>query len=92
MQTLIPINILVGDRTYRIKIEPTDEMAVKMFSKIINEKILEYKTQFSGKDMQDYVSMALLWFVTQQQTGAFSESGILKQLNLLEDIIDKKLT
>ena len=41
MQNLIPINILVGDRTYRIKIEPTDEMAVKMFSKIINEKILE---------------------------------------------------
>jgi cell division protein ZapA len=63
-----------------------------MFSKLINEKILEYKTQFSGKDMQDYISMALLWFVTQQQTGEFSEIGLIKQLNLLEDIIDKKLT
>jgi cell division protein ZapA len=92
MQSLIPINILVGDRTYRIKIEPKDEIAVKQFSKLINEKILEYRTHFSGKDMQDYVSMALLWFVTQQQTGEFSDTGLLKQLNLLEDIIDKKLS
>jgi cell division protein ZapA len=92
MQSLIPINILVGDRTYRIKIESKDEIAVKLFSKLINEKILEYRTHFSGKDMQDYVSMALLWFVTQQQTGEFSDTGILKQLNLLEDIIDKKLS
>jgi cell division protein ZapA len=92
MQSLIPINILVGDRTYRIKIEPKDEIAVKLFSKLINEKILEYRTHFSGKDMQDYVSMALLWFVTQQQTGEFSDTGLLKQLNLLEDIIDKKLS
>jgi cell division protein ZapA len=32
--------------------------------KTINEKIIEYKTQFAGKDMQDYVSMVLIWFAT----------------------------
>jgi hypothetical protein len=34
---------------------------------LINDKITEFKTNFAGKDMQDYVSMALLWFATEQK-------------------------
>ena len=56
MQALIPINIIIGDRSFRIKIKPEDEGAVRNTLKIINDKIIEYKTQFAGKDMQDYIS------------------------------------
>ncbi len=69
MQTLIPINVPVGDRTYRIKITPDDEEQVRKTIKLINEKILEYKTEFAGKDMQDYISMVVLWYATQLQSG-----------------------
>jgi cell division protein ZapA (FtsZ GTPase activity inhibitor) len=65
MQELIPINVLIGDRTYRIKIQPEDEEMVRKTLKTINDKILEFKTNFSGKDMQDYVAMVLLWYATQ---------------------------
>ena len=64
MQDLIPINVLIGDRTYRIRIDPADEETVRRTLKTINDKILEFKTQFAGKDMQDYIAMVLLWYAT----------------------------
>ena len=67
-EKLIPINILIGDRTYRIKILPSDEEMVRGTLKIINDKILEFRSQFAGKDMQDYISMVLIWYATQTQS------------------------
>lgn len=66
MPDLIPVNILIADRTYRIKIESADEEVVRKTAALINDKISEFKGLFAGKDMQDYVSMALLWFATEQ--------------------------
>ena len=65
MQALIPINIVIGDRTYRIKTSPSDEETIRGTLKTINEKIVEFKTQFSGKDMQDYIAMVMIWYATQ---------------------------
>lgn len=65
MDTLIPVNIVIGDRSYRIKVATKDEEHVRKTIKIINEKVLEFKTLFAGKDMQDYIAMVLVWFATQ---------------------------
>jgi hypothetical protein len=94
MQELIPINVLIGDRTYRVKIDPRDEEPVRKTLKIINDKIIEFKTQFSGKDMQDYVAMVLLWYATQLP--ALDEQSapgkdILETLRKMEDQLDKVL-
>lgn len=86
-QQLLPINIVVGDRTFRIRIHPSDEESVRKISRKINEKIVEFKTQFAGKDMQDYISMVLLWFVTEQQTGSFNESGLSEALDQLDALL-----
>ena len=67
MEELIPINVLIGDRTYRIRIATADEEVVRKTLKLINDKILEFKTQFAGKDMQDYIAMVVLWYATQQK-------------------------
>jgi len=67
MAELIPANIVIGDRSFRIKILPEDEEVVRKTLKIINDKILEFRSQFAGKDMQDYISMVLIWFATQPQ-------------------------
>lgn len=94
MPELIPVNILIADRTYRLKIESADEEMVRKTANLINDKIGEFKTQFAGKDMQDYVSMVLLWFATEQ-----NQSGIelvkleeaAEKLALLEKMVDKAL-
>ena len=64
-EELIPLNIVIGDRNYRIKILPSDEETVRKVLKTINEKIVEFRIQFAGKDMQDYISMVLIWYATQ---------------------------
>ena len=65
MPDLIPINIVIGDRTYRIKTLAKDEEVIRKTVKLINDKIIEFKTQFSGQDMQDYIAMVIIWYATQ---------------------------
>lgn len=65
MTDLIPINIIIGDRSYRIKSLPADEEVIRKTVKTINDKILEFRTQFAGKDMQDYIAMVVIWYATQ---------------------------
>jgi len=94
MSDLIPISALVGDRTFRVKIETADEEVVRKTLKTINDKVLEFKTQFAGKDMQDYISMVLLWFATEQHAGrtAGVEWGNFEdQLNSIEKMLDGQL-
>lgn len=94
MQDLIPINIVIGDRTYRIKINPADEEAVRSTLKVINDKIIEFKTQFAGKDMQDYVAMVLIWYATQPQPAngnPLLEKELAEALLKMEQQMDKAL-
>ena len=93
MHELIPINVLIGDRTYRVKVASKDEEVVRKTLKNINDKIIEFKTQFSGKDMQDDIDMVILWFATQQPNvveGSLSEEGSAS-LAKLESLLDKAL-
>lgn len=88
---LIALNIVIGDRNYRIKILPEDEETVRRVLKTINEKILEFKTQFAGKDMQDYISMVLIWYATQlkENNPAILSKELLESLLKMEKQIEE---
>ncbi len=89
---LIAISALIADRTYRIKIDPADEEVVRKTLKTINDKIIEFKTQFAGKDMQDYIAMVLIWYATEQHqsaTGELEKEDISDQLKMIEGLLDK---
>lgn len=88
MSELIPVNILIGDRTYRIKTNPEDEEVIRSTLKTINDKIIEFKTQFSGKDMQDYIAMVMIWYATQANAG-FNPSVEREMLEALQKIEQK---
>jgi cell division protein ZapA len=91
---LIPVNLLIADRTYRVKINPKDEEVVRKTAKIINDKIVEYKTYFAGKDMQDYIAMVLVWFATEQNEAISNEvnmDNVSSRLQTLEKMIDSAL-
>ncbi len=89
MEELIPVNLVIGDRTFRVKVAPKDEEVVRKTLKIINEKLIEFKTQFAGKDMQDYISMVVLWYATQAQASA--DSGENAELSKLMQKMDAQL-
>ncbi len=90
-EQLIPINILLGDRTYRIKSLASDEEQIRKTLKIINDKIIEFKTQFAGKDMQDYIAMVLIWYATQASAAnnPEMEKEFANLLSKFEEQIDK---
>lgn len=93
MSELIPISALIGDRTYRIKIEPRDEEMVRKTLKNVNDKIVEFKTQFAGKDMQDYIAMVMIWFATEiqeYQTRNLALENVTGQLDTIERMLDGK--
>lgn len=92
-EELIPINILIADRTYRIRTNPKDEEVIRKSLKIINDKIIEYKTQFAGKDMQDYIAMVIIWYATQSpdETDSVAQEDLLESLKKMELQLDKAL-
>ena len=94
MEELIPVNVLIGDRTYRIRIAPSDEEVVRKTLKLINDKIIEFKTMFAGKDMQDYVAMVVLWYATQQKAAdsqPLIDNQTGEQLQAIEKLLDRML-
>lgn len=94
MSELIAISALIGDRTYRIKINPSDEEVVRRTLKTINDKIIEFKTIFAGKDMQDYIAMVMIWYATEQtKTGMedIENENLAEKLNSIEKLLDSQL-
>jgi hypothetical protein len=90
MDTLIPINVVVGDRNYRIRIDPKDEEVVRKTLKVINDRLVDFKTNFAGKDMQDYIAMVLLWFATQQKNSTAApvlNNEVKEQLDEIERML-----
>lgn len=94
MKELIPVNIVIAERTYRLKIDPADEETLRRMVKVINEKVYEFKNSFAGKDMQDYVAMVLLWFATEQTKTppqAIADGPTDEKLANLEAMLDRTL-
>ena len=67
MQNLISINLPVGDRSYRLKIKAEDEETVRKMDNKLDNQLNQFKSQYPGKEMKDYLAMSLLSFVTEEQ-------------------------
>jgi len=94
MDQLIAATVVIGDRSYRIKIDPADEETVRRTVKTINDKVIEYKTEFAGKDMQDYIAMVLIWLATEQQAddGVLAQAnGLTERLSTIEKMLDNQI-
>ena len=89
---MIPVNITIADRNYRVRIAPKDEEAVRKTAALINQKMVEFKNLYAGKDMQDYISMVLLWYTTEQQSNGqnlYEVESLQNQIDALTASIEK---
>ena len=94
MSELIPVTVIIANRSYRLRILPKDEEVLRKTVKTMNEKIIEFKTQFAGKDMQDYVAMVLVWFATEQNAAIVQQvdkDNIASQLHTIERMLEDQL-
>jgi len=65
MDDKLSIKVNVADRYYPLKIERSDEEKIRKAARLINEKVLQYKQRYLDKDVQDFLAMAALQFVTR---------------------------
>lgn len=92
MQELITINVWLAGRTYRIRIHPDEEGAVRAAAKSADEKIVELRQHYAGKDDQDFVAMCLLMYATDSTGTAASEDNKWNaEIQQINNLLDKAL-
>lgn len=90
-EQLLPINVWISSRSYRIKIKPEDEEAVRKALKIADNKIKEMRSDYAGKDDQDYVAMTLLMYAADSAVDVFNNPTLSKEIQKMADKIDKAI-
>ena len=65
MNEKLSIRVNIADRYYPLKIDSADEEKIRKAGKIINEKVLQYKQKYVDKDIQDFLAMVSLQYVTR---------------------------
>lgn len=68
-EVLIPINVWLAGRSYRIRVSPEDEGCVRKAVKKADEQIMELRRHYAGRDDQDFVAMCLLMYATESSKG-----------------------
>lgn len=62
MDEKLSIKVNLVDRYYPLKIDRIDEEKIRKASKMINERVVQYKQKYVDKDNQDFLAMACLQF------------------------------
>lgn len=88
---LIPINVWLAGRSYRIRIKPEEEEAVRKSVKLADEKVNEFRRHYAGKDDQDFLAMCVLMYAVDNTAESFKNPLLQKELSLLAEKIDKAL-
>jgi cell division protein ZapA (FtsZ GTPase activity inhibitor) len=65
LENKLSIKVNVADRYYPLKIDRREEEKIRKAAKLINEKVLQYKKRYLDKDVQDFLAMAALQYVTK---------------------------
>ncbi len=63
---LIPVQLWIAGRSYRIRIRREDEEKVRFAVKIAEERISDLRVNYAGRDDQDFIAMCLLMYATDQ--------------------------
>ena len=93
MDDKLSIKVNVADRYYPLKIERKDEEKIRKAARMINEKVLQYKQRYLDKDVQDFLAMAALQFVTRviEMEDKFDISPLEQQLQDLDEELEAYL-
>lgn len=89
----IPVNLWLAGRSYRIRIKPDEEAAVRKAVKLADDKINELKNSYAGKDDQDFVAMCLLMYAADNAIDSLNnpmlQDELKKMVSRIDGILDK---
>jgi hypothetical protein len=88
---LISINVWLAGRSYRIRIRPDEESAVRKAVKLADEKVIELRNHYAGKDDQDFIAMCLLTYAADSAIEPFNNPLLQDELRKMTNKIDEAL-
>ena len=88
---LISINVWLAGRSYRIRINASEEEAVRKAVKIADGKVIEMRGNYAGKDDQDFLAMCLLMYAADSAVDSFQNPLLKNELRAIMDKIDTAL-
>jgi cell division protein ZapA (FtsZ GTPase activity inhibitor) len=91
-ENLIPINVWLAGRSYRIRIKAEEEEAVRKAVKLADEKVLEMRSQYAGKDDQDFLAMCLLMYAADSAIDNNSNPLMQNEISQMIKRIDSVLS
>jgi cell division protein ZapA len=90
---MININVIIGDRPYRLKINAIEESMVREAAKGINQKLRDFQQSYNSKDKQDYLAMiALLNTVEGMKNaskGVVDDGPIAEKIDELDQLVSQ---
>lgn len=90
-EELIPINVWLAGRSYRLRVAPHEEEAVRKSIKQADAKITELRNNYAGKDDQDFIAMCLLSYAADGAVDALSHPLLQEELAGMATKIDEAL-
>ena len=90
-EDLMPINVWLAGRSYRLRIKPEEEEAVRKGIKLADEKIAEMKVRFTGKDDIDFMAMTLLSYAADSAVDVLNNPILVSEVDAMIGKIDKAL-
>ena len=92
------ISIRIAERPYEFKIrKEEEEERIRKASRLINDRLFQYKNQYSDKDVQDFLALealryAVKTFELEAKASSTEQVDKLKQLNEQLDIFLNQCT
>ncbi len=93
MDEKLSIRVNIGERYYPLKIDRNEEEKIRKASKSINDKLMQYKQKYADKDIQDFLAMVALQYVTKiiESEMKADNSSILDEIKELNDGLEEYL-
>lgn len=86
---LLSITVWLAGRSYRLRIKPEEESAVRKAVKVADAKVNEMRAIYAGKDDQDFMAMSLLMYAADSAIESFNNPLLQEELNKMAEKIDK---
>lgn len=86
---LLSVTVWLAGRSYRIRIKPEEESAVRKAVKVADEKLMDMRNHYAGKDDQDFMAMTLLMYAADTAIEALNNPLLHDELGKISKRIDK---
>ena len=91
MNEKINVNLIIAERAYPLKVNPSEEENVRKAAQMINDKIREFRNKYDADDKQDYLAMVALQLAVENMENNITHSGeeseLSEKLSNLEQLL-----